>query len=108
MNAITLPGNIDVSNKTLAIATAVSVTLVTGAGLFYMKSRNQRRAENEKKVEKIVSKYFCYFCYGYERLIKFHLVFKTALHLFNPLLLANSMLNSIISSKYLKMKFVIT
>lgn len=54
MNAITLPGNIDVSNKTLAIATAVSVTLVTGAGLFYMKSRNQRRAENEKKVEKIM------------------------------------------------------
>ena len=45
----------DMNNRSLAIATAVGVTIVTGAGLYYMKSRKKQQLETEKKVEKIVS-----------------------------------------------------
>ena len=55
MNSIAFPGKYDFNNRTLAIATAVGVTIVTGAGIYYMKSRKQKRLEIEKKVEKIVS-----------------------------------------------------
>ena len=50
-----LAAKLDMNNKSLAIATAVGVTIVTGAGLYYMKLIKQRKLETEKKVEKIVS-----------------------------------------------------
>lgn len=50
-----LAAKLDMNNKSIAIATAVGVTIVTGAGLYYMKLIKQRKLETEKKVEKIVS-----------------------------------------------------
>lgn len=50
-----LAAKFDMNNRSLAIATAVGVTIVTGAGLYYMKLRNQQKLETEKKVERIVS-----------------------------------------------------
>ena len=56
-----LSAKIDMNNRSLAIATAVGVAIVTGAGLYYMKSRKKQQLETEKKVEKIVS--YCFLFY---------------------------------------------